>query len=168
MEIAALQKTYHTISYTALSSKCEFFNWQACRPYPDLSHSIVFLVSLAASFSPLSSNIYFPALDLIADDLQTSNATFALSVSIYMYDMLSPMMSELTDSRVAQGLAPSFWGPLADNIGRRQVLIYTLLLYLAANLGLALTSNFPLLMVFRFLQATGSSSTISIGQSNHD
>lgn len=46
--------------------------------------SIVILVSLTASFSPLSSNIYYPALDLIADDLQTSNSTFALSVSIYM------------------------------------------------------------------------------------
>lgn len=73
-------------------------------------------------------------------------------------------MAKLTIRRVAQGIAPSFWGPLADNLGRRQVLIYTLLLYLAANLGLALTSSFPLLMVFRFLQATGSSSTISIGQ----
>lgn len=43
------------------------------------------LVSLVASFSPLSSNIYFPALDLIADTLGTDNSTFATSVSIYMY-----------------------------------------------------------------------------------
>jgi hypothetical protein len=54
---------------------------------------MVLLVSLAASFSPLSSNIYFPALDLIADAMKTSNATFALSVSIYMYVSLPFVVS---------------------------------------------------------------------------
>lgn len=29
--------------------------------------------------------------------------------------------------RIAQGIAPSFWGPMADCLGRRQILIYTLL-----------------------------------------
>lgn len=67
--------------------------------------------------------------------------------------------------RIAQGLAPSFWGPLADVLGRRQILIYTLLFYLGANIGLAFSYNFPMLMVFRFLQAVGSASTISIGMS---
>lgn len=52
--------------------------------------SLVMLVSLAASLSPLSSNIYFPALDLIADALRTDNATFATSVSIYMYRFSIP------------------------------------------------------------------------------
>ncbi|KAL8707033.1 MAG: hypothetical protein Q9225_007866, partial [Loekoesia sp. 1 TL-2023] len=107
------------------------------------------LVSTAASFSPLSSNIYFPAMDLIADIMGINNSAFAASVSIYM---------------IAQGLAPSFWGPLADAFGRRQILIYTMLLYVAACVGIALSKSFPVLMLFRFLQAAGSSSTISIGQ----
>ena len=64
---------------------------------------------------------------------------------------------------IAQSLAPSFWGPLGDNIGRRQVLIYTLLIFLAANIGLALSQNLVMLLVFRFLQAAGSASTIALG-----
>jgi len=71
-----------------------------------------------------------------------------LSVSIYM---------------VFQGLAPSFWGPLADSYGRRVILISTLLVYVFANLGLALVKNFSMLMVFRGVQAVGSASTIAIG-----
>ncbi|KAL8824983.1 MAG: hypothetical protein Q9170_007977 [Blastenia crenularia] len=67
-------------------------------------------------------------------------------------------------SLIAQGLAPSFWGPLADAFGRRQILIYTMLLYVAACVGIALSESFPTLMVFRFFQAAGSSSTISIGR----
>ena len=39
-----------------------------------------------------------------------------------------------------------------------------MLLYIAACVGLALSNSFPVLMLFRFLQAAGSSSTISIGK----
>lgn len=37
-------------------------------------------------------------------------------------------------------------------------------MFLVANIGLALSTNVEMLIVFRFLQAAGSSSTISIGQ----
>ncbi|KAI9728848.1 MAG: hypothetical protein M1834_007235 [Cirrosporium novae-zelandiae] len=121
-------------------------------PYHVLTHRgkllLVLLVSLGATFSPLSSNIYFPTLDLIADTLNISNEAVASTITIYM---------------VAQGLAPSVWGPLADCLGRRQILIYTLTLYVGANIGLALSNNLAMLLLFRFIQAAGSSSTISIG-----
>jgi MFS family permease len=64
---------------------------------------------------------------------------------------------------VFQGIAPSFWGPLADKYGRRPIFISTLCVYLAANLGLALSKNYATLMVFRGIQAIGSSATIAIG-----
>jgi hypothetical protein len=122
---------------------------------------VVYLVSIAAMFSPLSSNIYFPAIvsisqvshlqtctRLILQALHTSVELIALTVTIYM---------------LFQGLAPSLWGPLADNYGRRPVLLCTLVVYVLANLGLALSSSFPTLMVFRGVQAVGSASTIAIG-----
>ncbi|EXJ73450.1 uncharacterized protein A1O5_03210 [Cladophialophora psammophila CBS 110553] len=109
---------------------------------------IVYLISMAAFFSPLSSNIYLPAVDQIAKDLHVTVGAVLLSITVYM---------------VVQGLAPSFWGALADSRGRRQTLIYTLTSYLIANLGLGLTPNFSALMVFRGLQAFGSSATIAIG-----
>lgn len=65
---------------------------------------------------------------------------------------------------VVQGLAPSFWGALADSVGRRQAIIGTLAVYEVANLGLALAPNFAALMMFRGFQALGSSATISIGK----
>lgn len=42
-------------------------------------------------------------------------------------------------------------------------LIYTLTLYVGANVALALTSNSAMLLAFRALQAAGSSSTIALG-----
>ncbi|CCX34920.1 Similar to Probable transporter AQR1; acc. no. P53943 [Pyronema omphalodes CBS 100304] len=109
---------------------------------------LAYLVSLAAVFSPLSSNIYFPALNNISAELNTAPDLIALSITIYM---------------VFQGLAPSFWGPLADKYGRRPIFISTLIVYLGANVGLALSKNYATLMVFRGIQAVGSSATIAVG-----
>lgn len=108
----------------------------------------VYVISLAAMFSPLSSNIYFPALNAIAAALKVSTGLVALSITVYM---------------LVQGLAPSFWGPLADSFGRRPILLSTLVVYLIANASLALPGNYAVLMVFRGLQAAGSASTIAIG-----
>ncbi len=65
---------------------------------------MAYIVSLAALFSPLSANIYFPALGAISQDLGVTVSAVSLMVTVYM---------------VAQGLAPSFWGPLSDTKGRR-------------------------------------------------
>lgn len=62
-----------------------------------------------------------------------------------------------------QALSPSFWSSLADTRGRRPVYIATLFIYILACVGLALVSNYTLLLVFRMLQAFGASSVIAIG-----
>ncbi|KAI5778329.1 major facilitator superfamily domain-containing protein [Geopyxis carbonaria] len=115
---------------------------------PAKKRRLAYLVSLAAVFSPLSSNIYFPALPEISRDLKTSIELITLSITVYM---------------IFQGLAPSMWGPLADKYGRRPIFMGTLGVYMAANLGLAVGKNYATLMVFRAIQAIGSSATIAVG-----
>ena len=69
----------------------------------------------------------------------------------------------ITTYLIVQGIAPSFWGPLADLYGRRSILIATLTLYLCSNIALGLVQNAAMLLVFRGVQAAGSSSTIALG-----
>lgn len=69
----------------------------------------------------------------------------------------------ITTYMIAQGIAPSFWAPLADRQGRRMTLIYTLILYAGSNIALGLATNTGMLLIFRALQAAGSSSTIALG-----
>lgn len=66
---------------------------------------------------------------------------------------------------VMQGVAPMFWGPLADRYGRRPSYIGCLTVLTLSNVGLALvpTNAYWLLMVLRCLQAAGSASTIALG-----
>ena len=110
---------------------------------------LVYIVSIAGMFSPLSSNIYFPAINAISRELHVSTSLVALTITVYM---------------VVQGLAPSLWGPLSDGpYGRRLIFTCTLGIYIGANLGLAFTANYPMLLVLRGVQAAGSAATISIG-----
>ncbi|KAJ5360131.1 Major facilitator superfamily domain general substrate transporter [Penicillium concentricum] len=109
---------------------------------------MVIIVSLAAIFSPLSSNIYFPALTDVAEELNVSMSLASLTITIYM---------------IVQGLAPSFWGSFSDVLGRRVIFIGTFAVYIISNIALAVSTNYGELMAFRALQAAGSAATISIG-----
>lgn len=108
---------------------------------------IVLLVALAGFFSPLSANIYFPALNYIASDLDVSLVLMNLTITAYL---------------ICQGLVPFMVGDLADHLGRRPVYLAVFVIYLAANVGLALQDSYPALLVLRILQSSGSSGWFTI------
>ncbi|KAM0753668.1 MFS general substrate transporter [Meredithblackwellia eburnea MCA 4105] len=111
---------------------------------------IVGLSGIAAIFSPISSNIFVPAIPTLSNDFHQSEEKISLAVTIYL---------------IFQAITPSFFGSMSDSFGRRPVYIGTLVVYMAANVGLALcpTNAYWLLLVLRALQATGGSAVISIG-----
>jgi MFS family permease len=51
-----------------------------------------------------------------------------------------------------QGLAPAFIGRLSDDAGRRPAYFLCFVIYIAANIGLALQNSYPALMVLRCVQ----------------
>lgn len=103
---------------------------------------VVFLVSFAASFSTLSSFIYFPAMTPLANSLHTSLGKINLSVTSYM---------------IVSAVVPSVVGNAADISGRRPLFLLSLATYFVANLGLAMQSSFPALLMLRMLQSAGIS-----------
>ena len=80
--------------------------------------------------------------------MNVSAMAVQLTVTIYM---------------VAQGIAPLIWVPISDSKGRRLVFIAAFLVFIVANVGLALTDNYGVLMVFRALQGVGSGAMVFIG-----
>ncbi|KAI7881315.1 MFS general substrate transporter [Lichtheimia hyalospora FSU 10163] len=103
---------------------------------------------MAGLLSPLTGNIYFPALNSIQEELHTTTELVNLTITLYM---------------VLQGVSPAFWGAFADAWGRRPIYLTTLAVYLGTCIGCALAPNYPALLVLRMLQAFGSSSVIAIG-----
>lgn len=63
---------------------------------------------------------------------------------------------------IFQGLAPTFFGDLADAAGRRPVYIIGFIIYIGACIGLALQTSLPALLVLRCIQSSGSSSTVAL------
>ncbi|CAO3636467.1 unnamed protein product [Mucor hiemalis] len=105
------------------------------------------LLKKSRMLSPLTGSIYFPSVNQIEADLGISTEEVNLTITVYM---------------IFQATSPTFWGTLADNWGRRPVLLSTMVIYCGACIGLALSPNYAALMVFRCLQAFGSSSVIAI------
>ncbi|GAB1193351.1 hypothetical protein APSETT444_002565 [Aspergillus pseudonomiae] len=56
-----------------------------------------------------------------------------------------------------------FVGDFADKAGRRPAYIGCFILYIAANIGLALQNNYAALFILRCLQSAGISTTIALG-----
>ncbi|KAL8994627.1 MAG: hypothetical protein Q9169_005449 [Polycauliona sp. 2 TL-2023] len=108
---------------------------------------IIFLVAMAGFFSPLSTNIYFPAIKYLARDLSVSVELINLTITAYL---------------ICQGIVPSLVGDTADMIGRRPVYIAAFIVYLPANIGLALQDSYAALLVLRVLQSSGSSGTVAL------
>ncbi|KAK5232340.1 hypothetical protein LTR47_006553 [Exophiala xenobiotica] len=108
---------------------------------------IVFMASWAGFFSPVSGQIYFPALNPLARDLNVSDSLINLTLTSYM---------------IFQGLAPTFVGDFADAAGRRPAYAICFVVYIVANIGLALQNSYAALFVLRCVQSTGSSATIAM------
>ncbi|KAJ7252097.1 major facilitator superfamily domain-containing protein [Mycena haematopus] len=110
---------------------------------------IVSLISFGSLFSPLSANIYFPAIPTLAVAFNKSIELINLTVTLNM---------------VFQGLSPMVWGSISDTYGRRHSFILCLLLLSLSCVGLALTptSDYWLLLLLRCFQAAGSASTVAI------
>ncbi|TDZ32369.1 Itaconate transport protein [Colletotrichum spinosum] len=109
---------------------------------------VIVIIGSAGLFSGLSSNIYFPSLEAISQDLHVSLEMVSLTITSYL---------------IIQGISPLFWGSISDALGRRPIYMASFAVYIIANIGLSFSPNFGVLMVFRGLQAAGSASTVSIG-----
>lgn len=132
------------------NSDVEFATTTFLPPYTTFGRKqsilILCLASFAASFSPLSSFIFFPAIDDISEGLNVSVLRVNLSITSYM---------------IVAGLAPAILGDLAHKVGRRIVHIFMMTINCTANIGLALQSNWSALFVLHVVQSVGSAGKLS-------
>nr|POE99461.1 itaconate transport protein [Quercus suber] len=61
-----------------------------------------------------------------------------------------------------QGIAPAFVGGFSDSSGRRITYFICFIIYVGANIGLALQNDYAALMVLRCMQAAGGSGTVAL------
>lgn len=108
---------------------------------------ITAMVAYAAAFSTLSSFIYFPALNELAESLSVSVGQINLTITSYM---------------AVATVAPTLFGDAADVLGRRPTFIVALGLYVATNIATALSKSFAALLTLRLFQALAISGKLSL------
>ena len=103
-------------------------------------HRIIPLLAGLQAFSPLSLDMYLPALPQISEQLASTESRVQLSISSYLIGLFFGML---------------LFGPLSDKFGRRRLLLVGIFIYVIAGLGCALTDSVNNLIAWRFVQALG-------------
>ena len=104
---------------------------------PTLTPLLLAVLALLSAFTPLSIDMYLPALPVIAVDLGGSVGDIQLTLSAFM---------------IAFGAGQIFYGPAGDRFGRRPVILGSVAIYIVASVGCAFAAAAGHLVVLRFLQ----------------
>ena len=104
---------------------------------PTLTPALLVLLALLSAFTPLSIDMYLPALPVIARDLDGTLGDIQLTLSAFM---------------VAFGFGQIFYGPAGDRFGRRPVILTSLAIYVVASIGCAFAAQAGHLVALRVLQ----------------
>lgn len=101
---------------------------------------IFFIVILGAlmAFTSLSTDIYLPAMPMMAAELQ---GNVELTITGFL---------------IGFSFAQLIWGPISDRVGRRIPLFIGMVLFVIGSAGCALSSDMPQIVFWRVFQAFGA------------
>ncbi|HED34719.1 MAG TPA: Bcr/CflA family efflux MFS transporter [Gammaproteobacteria bacterium] len=110
---------------------------------------LIFIVAFLAMLGPFSIDTYLPSFLSIEAEYSVNRALLSQTIAWYM---------------VATALSTLFWGPLSDRLGRKKVILLTLVLYVVASLGCALAANYSEFLSARVLQGIAASGGLVTGR----
>ncbi|MBC1184305.1 multidrug effflux MFS transporter [Kluyvera sp. SCKS090646] len=101
---------------------------------------IFFILILGAlmAFTSLSTDIYLPAMPMMAAELQ---GNVELTITGFL---------------IGFSFAQLIWGPISDRVGRRIPLFIGMVLFVIGSAGCALSSDMPQIVFWRVFQAFGA------------
>ncbi len=108
--------------------------------------SFILILSALMAFTSLSTDIYLPAMPVMAKDLHGD--------------------AELTITGFLIGfcIAQLIWGPVSDHFGRRLPLFAGMVLFIVGSVGCALSENIGQIVFWRVFQALGACTGPMLGR----
>ncbi|MCD0418203.1 Bcr/CflA family efflux MFS transporter [Rubrivivax sp. JA1024] len=115
-----------------------------------VSHALAAVaLALLLGLQPVSTDVMLPALPLLARELAAPMSAVQLTMAALI---------------LAFGIAQLVWGPVADRVGRRPVLLAGLALYTAASAGAALAADVGTLVAWRALQGVALAAAVVVAR----
>jgi DHA1 family bicyclomycin/chloramphenicol resistance-like MFS transporter len=111
--------------------------------------TLTLLLSGLAMLGPFSTDTYLPSFPAIANRFSVDPLLLQQTLSVYL---------------VAHAVTALFYGTLSDSLGRRRVVLGSLLLFTFASVGAALTQSFAALLFFRMMQGLASGAGMVLAQ----
>jgi DHA1 family bicyclomycin/chloramphenicol resistance-like MFS transporter len=108
----------------------------------------VFLAALTA-LGPLSTDMYLPSLPAIQRAFDADTGAVQMTLSIFL---------------IGAAGAQLVYGPLSDRYGRRPLLLFGYVVYVAASLGCLFAGSIGELTFARFFQALGSGASVVLAR----
>ena len=109
----------------------------------------IWILGSLSALGPLTIDMYLPGFTVIGKDLGVSISYVQYTLSAYF---------------IGLSLGQIFYGPLADRFGRKRPIIVGSIIFCSASIVCANSTNAITLIIARFLQALGGSSTIVISR----
>ena len=103
--------------------------------------TLIFLAGLGA----MAMNIFLPSLPQMTEYFGTSYAVMQLSVPLYL---------------LCSAIIQLFVGPISDNLGRRRVMIWALVIFMVATLGCIYAPNIATFLICRVGQAIAATTMV--------
>jgi DHA1 family bicyclomycin/chloramphenicol resistance-like MFS transporter len=110
---------------------------------------LTLIIALTSMIGPFTIDTYLPSFPDIEAEFAISRALLTQSLAFYL---------------VAFAVSTLVLGPLADRLGRRLVLLGTLVIYTIASLGCAMAADYPAFLGFRLLQGIAAGGGLVAGR----
>lgn len=102
---------------------------------------LILFIAFLTTITPLSIDMYLPALPGMTDFFSTSESLVNLTIICYFLFYAISML---------------FWGPISDKHGRKKILLLCLILYASGSILGIISPTIHFLVGFRCLQAIGA------------
>jgi DHA1 family bicyclomycin/chloramphenicol resistance-like MFS transporter len=110
---------------------------------------ILLILSALLAFASISTDLYLPAMPIMAASLHADDGMMALTVSGYLAGFSTGQL---------------FWGPFSDRFGRRLPVALGCLLFIAGSAGCALANDGTSMIGWRVVQALGACANVVLAR----
>jgi DHA1 family bicyclomycin/chloramphenicol resistance-like MFS transporter len=102
---------------------------------------VLAILSALMGFASISTDLYLPAMPMMARALSSNSGTMELTISGYL---------------IGFSLGQLLWGPIGDRYGRRMPVVVGLVLFAIGSAGCALSGTAAVMIGWRVVQAVGA------------